>query len=159
METVYADFGSKRAVLRGVVASVVVRADLAHHYGEAIAEPDPRKQLRLVAGTIRRLWEQAWDLIEILRKAGMAEPDVRATWRTGEKARMRRQGGLIRSLVRKRVLRSNLSGRHAAHILWALTGPDMYRLLVMEQQWPASQFERWLGDHLITTLLARIGRE
>ena len=44
--------------------------------------------------------------------------------------------------------------RAAAHdLLWSLTGPDLYRLLVAERGWPAGQYETRLYDLLARALL------
>ena len=41
----------------------------------------------------------------------------------------------------------------ARDILWTLTSYDIYRRLVVERRWTADQYERWLGDTLIATLM------
>jgi hypothetical protein len=34
-----------------------------------------------------------------------------------------------------------------------MTGPDHYRLLVVERHWPAARYEAWLEETLIRLLL------
>ena len=43
--------------------------------------------------------------------------------------------------------------KKARDILWAFTGRDMYRMLVMEQGWTSDEYEKWLAQLLATTLI------
>lgn len=47
----------------------------------------------------------------------------------------------------------NLDSAKARDILWALTGRDMYRMLVIEQGWSSDEYEKWLTQLLINTLI------
>ena len=38
-------------------------------------------------------------------------------------------------------------------ILWAFTGRDLYRMLVIERGWSSDEYEHWLAELLIQTLL------
>jgi hypothetical protein len=42
----------------------------------------------------------------------------------------------------------------ARDALWTLTGRETYRMLVITRGWTPDQYEKWLGDTLIRTLLA-----
>lgn len=43
-------------------------------------------------------------------------------------------------------LRDQLGDDQATDILWALTGPDIHRLLRDQRHWTPDQYRRWLGD-------------
>jgi len=46
-----------------------------------------------------------------------------------------------------------VSTRRASEIIWALSSPDVARMLCDEIGWTESQHARWLSDTLIRTLL------
>jgi hypothetical protein len=46
-----------------------------------------------------------------------------------------------------------VSARQAGEMMWALTSPDVARMLCDELGWTESQHARWLADTLIRTLL------
>jgi len=60
---------------------------------------------------------------------------------------------MIQYLVRSRNLRRGLDAQHARDILWSLTSRDLYRLLVRDRGWTAQQYEDWLANTLVETLV------
>jgi hypothetical protein len=38
-------------------------------------------------------------------------------------------------------------------VLWAMTGPDLYAMLVFQQGWTSSRYQDWLATALISLLL------
>ena len=40
-------------------------------------------------------------------------------------------------------------------IIWLFTGREFYRMLVVERGWPPEEYERWLAETLIQTLLKK----
>ena len=45
------------------------------------------------------------------------------------------------------------SEEEARDIIWALTGRDLYRMLVLERGWSSNDYEKWLGNMLAQILL------
>jgi hypothetical protein len=70
-----------------------------------------------------------------------------------EARRRQRQGGLIGYLGEHGALRGDLTPEEATDVLWALTGYDLYRALVVERGWAAMRYETWLADVLSQRLL------
>lgn len=151
VQTVYAIFGSKRAILVALLSE-----GLSTHGSPmqpVLDESDPSQQLRLAARRVREIGERAWDLIEILRSASGADPELAADWRQGEDDRLWAAQALARSLADKRALRTGLTRPTATDILWGLSSPELYRLLVVERRWSPAHFERWLSQAWATLLL------
>ena len=86
----------------------------------------------------------------MLRGATAIAPDF---IRERERIRYERQEGVVQVLDQKGALRTGLTVSMARDILWTLTSYDIYRRLVVERRWTADQYERWLGDTLIATLV------
>lgn len=146
VQTFYAVYGSKRAVLLALLDEVEREADLPalrDRLQESASEP-PR-QLRLLVDFNVRLFQGAADILEGLRSAGSADADLAAVWREGEDRRREGQAPLVRGWARSGALRPDLSENEAADVLWALTGPDTYRLYVRERGWAVSRYAEWLS--------------
>src|SRR3981081_613684 len=64
---------------------------------------------------------------------------------------------VIAALSRAGVLRPGLTPKEAADLIWCLTGPDWYGLLVRRREWDMDRWEESLGDILVRLLLACTG--
>lgn len=149
--TVYATFGSKR----GIVEALMQRAAFGQGYRglvqEALESDDPEKRLRFAARIATQIYEATRSEMKLLQGANTLAP---ALMRQKENVRLERQASLIDLIVRKGALRAGITKDEARDILWALTGRDQFRLLVMEQKWSTKRYEQWLGDTLVAALLA-----
>ena len=90
----------------------------------------------------------------IARGAGTADPDIASASREGEARRRRGQAQLIRRWKTAGALRPGLTTREAADVLWAMTGPDVYRLFVTESRWSLKRYQGWLTTTLEGALLS-----
>jgi len=106
--------------------------------------------VRYAARIARRIFDSLRSESEVLRGATAVAPDfVRAK----ERLRYERQGGLINLLEEKSALRPELTAAAARDILWTLTSYEIHRCLVVERNWSADRYEKWLGDTLVLALL------
>lgn len=156
--TVYAVFGSKRAMLFALLDEMAAAADPAR-LREAItaAAGDPRRQLREQIAFNARFYAAGIDLIDIARTVSGAEPDLREMWHEGEARRHRAEAMVVREWARTGVLAPGLTSGEATDLLWALSGPDMFRLLVVERGWKLHRYEEGLAA-LLERSLFRAGR-
>ena len=153
VKTVEAAFASKRGVLAALV-DPLASAGLPRHLVDQIrAATDPRDRLRLVAELTRRAYEASVPEFELMRSAAAIAPEIAEAARQVESRRRANQGRLIGSLREQDALRNDLAPDHATDIVWALTGYDLYRALVVEQHWPAEQYQNWLASTLAGNLL------
>ena len=56
-------------------------------------------------------------------------------------------------LADKQALKSGLTPELATETHWAVSSPEVYRLLVCERGWPPSRYEDWLAETTATLLL------
>lgn len=148
-QTIYAVFGSKRAILTALIDTMEAEAELPALLEDLrAAHADPLRQLGLVVEFNQRLFSRGLDVLEILKGAGTAEPHLAAVWREGEQRRRQGQAPLVRGWAAQGSLRPGLGVKGAADILWTLTGPDVYRLLVVESGWSGKRYARWLRETL-----------
>ncbi|HEY1296679.1 MAG TPA: TetR family transcriptional regulator [Chloroflexota bacterium] len=156
--TVYKVFTNKRKLLAAVVEAAMsgdVDAPVAQQpwWREQITEPSAARQLRLIARNARQIYDRAGLLLELLRGAATADPEVQAVVRRLEEERHRRGRLSARALVDKRALRPGMTAAEAARTLWILTAPELYLRQVRELGLTADAFERWLASLLQHALL------
>ncbi len=56
-------------------------------------------------------------------------------------------------MMKEKILAKGLTLQKARDILWTLTGRDMYRMLVIERGWTSDEYEKWLAQILVKSLL------
>jgi AcrR family transcriptional regulator len=136
VQTVYAAFGSKRRMLIALLDRMAADADLPRLERElAAAAGDPGRQVRELLAFTGRFYASGRDLIELARSVSGVERDLAEMWRTGEDRRYRAHAALIAEWVRMGWLSAGPAARAAHDLLWALSGPDVFRLLVVERHW------------------------
>ena len=159
VQTVYAVFGTKRAVLSKLLASRAVGDDDAtplkdrDDWRAMESETDPRRQLELLAAIATRIGERMGALYDVLAGAAGSDPEIADMYRRQQRSRYNDQRRLARSLVRKDALRPGLSQAHATDIMWAIANPTMHHRLVAERRWTGDEYERWLAHALTCSLL------
>ena len=149
VQTFYATYGSKRAILLALLDEVEVEADLSGLLKRLEeSRSDPHRQLRLVVDFNAALYQRAGDVLEVLRAAGDADAALVSVWREGERRRREGQAPLVGAWARSRALAPGLSAEEAADVLWVLTGPDNHRLFTAELGWPVARYADWLYSAL-----------
>jgi AcrR family transcriptional regulator len=158
VQTVYAVFGNKRTILTELLAARVVGdnddrplADRAE-WQEMEHEPDPRRQLTLLAAIATRIGSRMGALYEVLAAAAGSDPEIAGLYRRQQDDRYLDQQRLARILARKHALRAGLSETRSTDIMWAIANPAMHRAMVGERKWGAQEYERWLA-HILTCAL------
>ena len=159
VQTLYAVFGTKRAILTELLAVRVAGDQEEAPLRERQAwqametENDPRRQLALLAGIATRIGSRIAVLYQVTAAAAGCDPEIAQLYRRQQQDRYRDQHRVASSLSRHGALRDGLGEAHAADILWALASPHSYLALVHERQWTTEEYERWLAQALIASLL------
>ena len=114
-------------------------------------------RLRLASCPIARgVHESQSAILDLLRGAGVVAPELARLERRKEGQRYERQEGTIALLRSSGRLRAGLDYLTARDIFWALTGRDLYRMLVRERGWSADKYEDWLADTLVRSLVGLV---
>jgi len=157
--TVTAVFGTKAALLEALI-NLGVRGDAAPAplverpwWREMLEEADPRRQLRLHAANVRRIQEGSDDIAEIVRGAATADPEIAAVLKQRHRQRFEDTQLVAQSLGRKRALAPGVTVAKAGDLVWALSGAEVYRMLVVERGWSPDEYEEWLASALADSLL------
>lgn len=120
------------------------------HFPQVAAEPDPIKQVELIADLISEALEKVAPLFSLLRDAAALNE------RAGQvlQAEMEHRAVSLRvavSLLPQDLLRYGPA--EAADTLWVLCDPHSYMVLRTDRQWSASQYRDWLRRTLRLQLL------
>jgi AcrR family transcriptional regulator len=161
LKTVYVAFETKSGLLRALWNHLLragrdeVPVAEQAWYREMVGEPDPERQLRLVARNARMVKLRIGGVLEVIRSAAPTDPDIGALWGRIGSDFYANQRVIATSLDEKDALRPGLDVDTATDILWTLNISNLWHLLVLERGWTPEQFERWMADLACSQLLAR----
>lgn len=153
MPTIYALFKSKRGVLQSLIDEALPLEQYTALVDNSMQEKAPKARLCITAKLSRQIYDAERDLIDILRGASVLAPEFKELEMEREKRRYERQGEYVKKLMKEKALSSGLTLKKARDILWTLTGRDMYRMLVVDREWTSDEYEEWLAQILIKSLL------
>jgi AcrR family transcriptional regulator len=158
-KTVYLAFDSKSGILRALW-HLLLRGDQGdvpvterEWYRETLAEPDPEARLVRVAVRSREVKERAGQIMEVIRTAAPADPDIATLWARIQTNFRDLLQPIVESLRRDGALRPGLDVDEATDMLWALVHPDVWQLLVNQRGWSTDRYERWCLDTIRAQLL------
>jgi AcrR family transcriptional regulator len=138
-------------LLRGDQDSAPVAAQA--WYRAVVEEPDPERQLRLNMRNSLIVKTRAGAILEVIRSAAPADPEIGALWAQIQTEFHANQRAIVQSIADKQALAANLDVASATDILWALNHPNLYALLAGERGWPPERYEQWLGDLVCAEIL------
>ena len=151
VQTVYAVYGSKAAILRALRESLLRDPAAEGLYRQALAERDPVAKLDLAARSIRARWESGHDLVAVNEMAATTDADLR---REVEAILATRRDGLAQlARTLEKGLARGITVAGAVAILDALTLPSVYAALVGTHAWRPEAYETWLATSLKHALL------
>jgi AcrR family transcriptional regulator len=122
-------------------------------YRDVVDEPNPERRLRLVAAQARRVKARSGALLEMIRTAASADPEIATLWGDIETKLLDVQRSIVEQLHATGSLATSLDVTRATDILWTLNHPAVWQLLVAGRGWTGEEYERWLGDVFCVQLL------
>ena len=151
LKTVYNAYASKAGLLRAVW-DLSLKGDLDEvpvgdrpWYTAVLGEPDPRRQLLLVAENSRVVKSRIGPMLKVIRDASTIDEDLSELWELIQTDFWANQREIVKSLAGKGALRDGLEVDHATDLLWMLNHPDVWLLLVNRRGWSPTEWERWLA--------------
>jgi AcrR family transcriptional regulator len=153
VQTIYAVFGSKAAILAELRSLAVDLPEADDEARAATSEPTPELRLTRFAHSIRNRWELAGDIVRVHQDAVRVDPSLLPGIAEAEG---RRHGG-IASFVR--AIASDLGApidvERSVGVVNALTLYAVYEELVGVLGWSPDAYESWLAESLIAGVVGR----
>jgi AcrR family transcriptional regulator len=150
--TVYAVFGTKRAVLSTLIdetlASALPDPDHPDAWPEIVGHPDQRERARRLVALVSEALPRVAPLERVVREGAGADEEIAGLardllqWRRATAARM------VDVLAGEDGLRPGLARGEAADLLFALGGPEVHHLLVEIRGWSPERFDAHVADLL-----------
>lgn len=155
--TVYKVFGSKRRLLVDAVHRAIAdgddgAAEEQAWFSEQIDEPNPARQLQLIARNARHMYERAGTLLNVLRAAAPLDDELAGAWDDIASQRAHRSRLTAKNLVAKAGKGGRLAQADVAATLLALTEPELFTSQRSLKR-TADAYEAWLADVLCRTIL------
>ncbi|MGB8652592.1 MAG: helix-turn-helix domain-containing protein [Mycobacteriales bacterium] len=163
VQTVYAQFGSKRALLKDVLDVAIVGDDepvpLAGRPEVAAmrAEPDPERRCRMHAALVTTVAGRVEPVARVMRSAAAVDPEVDEQLQRAHAGRLDGMREMAEMFHARGELAPGLTVEGAAQRVAVLIDPELYRRTVVEHGWTPAEYEHWLGDLIIASLLPRRG--
>jgi AcrR family transcriptional regulator len=160
-DTVLHVFGSKKGLLKTVLDVTIGGDDdpvpiLDRQGPQAMRrETDQRRQIAMLAHGMTEQLERIRPVDDILRSAALVDADARAL-RDDLQLRQRREAmtQVVSWIAANGDLRNRMNVEEATDIVWAMTSPEVHRLLRHHCGWEPEQYQTWLQDTLESALLA-----
>ncbi len=159
VQTVYAQFGSKSNVLKVVVDQTVAGDDDPRPIAERedvtdiYAEPDPRRKLRFHARQASDILKRMAPVERMMRSAAAVNADAAGQLGRGREQRRRAMGLMATHFAEQGLLRPDRTVDEVADRVAALIDPALYWLATEEQSLSHEEYEQWLYELLVVTVL------
>jgi AcrR family transcriptional regulator len=152
--TVYATFGGKRAILMQLLDRLEQAADVASLQSVLAQQAgNEYEQLDAFIAFCVRFFTEGSDLMQIVERSGMGDPDIAEFTRVGKERALASCRQLLKGWRKRGVLRKGLTEERAADILWAISNTELYSLLVRGRNWSLKQYQEWLSGMAARELL------
>jgi AcrR family transcriptional regulator len=155
--TVYKVFTNKATLLVGAINRAMTddegdtQVDDQEWWIEQLDEPDPVRQLQLIARNARRIYERSAPLLEVLRAAAPMDEVLTDTWEVIATRRLERSRRTAKSIMTK-TTHTRMKREDTALTLWSLTAPELFTTYLAGGRTP-EHYERWLSDLLLRAIL------
>jgi AcrR family transcriptional regulator len=151
--TIYALFQSKRGILRELMDEAFPKTQFDSLVEQGQHEKSPKKRLLITAKIARKIYDAEKAQMGIFRGASVLAPEFKELEREREMRRHQRQEEFVAILAKEGALAQGITLAKARDVLWAFSGRDLYRMLVIEQKWSSDEYEKWLGQLLVKALI------
>jgi AcrR family transcriptional regulator len=150
--TVYAVFGTKRAVLCALIDEAIASAlpDPNHPdaWPEIVHHPDQRERARRLVALVSVALPRVAPLERVVREGAGADEEIADLARDLIQWRWATTAQMVDVLAGDDGLRPGLTREEAADLLFALGGPEVHHLLVEIRGWSPERFDAHLADLL-----------
>ena len=154
-ETVYKVFGGKTGLVEALYREALRGEGPVPAYERSDhlrTWPDPREVVRGWSRLAMEVAPRASAVQLLVRDAALVDPQLRGVLHEMDDARHRRMSENAEYLHAAGHLRPGVTVEWAADVMWAVTAPETYELLVLRRGWSPERFADHI-DHTVSGLL------
>jgi AcrR family transcriptional regulator len=155
-ETIYKSFGGKTGLVRALRDDALRGAgpEPAETRSDRLrAEADPRIVVRGWARLATEVAPRVVPILLLVRDAGASDSAMKRLYEQMDADRLRRMSDNAGYLYDGGHLRPGITHEHAADLLFAVSSPEMYELLVLRRGWDLERFADFTYDTITSGLL------
>jgi AcrR family transcriptional regulator len=158
-ETIYATFGTKRAILSSLFGVSLVGDDdptpllQRQHPQEVMHLKDQHLQIRLFAEDMAEIMGRVAPLFEVLHSAAKTETEMAGMLDQMLNERAQAMRVFVGAVASNGPLQAGLDVETASETVFALSSAEMYNLLVGQRGWSAKKYASWLTSALDRLLI------
>jgi AcrR family transcriptional regulator len=154
-EMVYKSFGGKPGLVRALFQRALEGTGPipAETRSDALRATDAAT---LVAGWARLATEVAprgTPVVNLARQAAAEDAEMRRAYDEMESTRLRRMNDNARALAALGGLRDDVTVEEAGDVLFSVSSPEMYELLVNRRAWSIERYERYVRETITHALM------
>jgi AcrR family transcriptional regulator len=157
VETIYKAFGGKAGLVRALVSKGLEGAESvpAEQRSDEMraAERDSRAVIRNWTRLATEVAPRTAPIVLLIRSAAGSDPEMADLLAEIDEQRLRRMEENARTLYERRDLRQGITLEQARDILWTISSPELYELLVLRRGWSVDRFAAFQADQMIAALL------
>ena len=159
LETVYANFGNKQAILMKLIDVTIVGDEepiplLQRSYILNASEiKDQHQLLEKFAQDIYEIMQRMSPLFAILRTAAKMDAEIDALQEKLLAGRLEGMNFLVEQLQRIGPLRNEITPLQAAETVWLISSAEVFQLLTVDRAWTKERYVAWMVDTLSRLLL------
>lgn len=146
-ETVYKSYGGKVGLVRALQQRALQGTGpvAAEQRSDRLRQSaDPHDLVRGWATLATEVAPRVTPILLLVRDAALVEPRMRAVQDELDESRLVRMRDNAEFLCSAGLLQAGVTVTDAASLLWAVSAPEMFELLVMRRKWPLSRYANWL---------------
>lgn len=157
VETIYKAYGGKPGLVRAIrrralegegPLSAEARSDEMQQF-----EHDPRMIITNWGKLAIEVGPRVAPILLLVRDAAANDYEMAALQKEIDTDRLKRMTRNAKRLREGGHLRSEITTKMAAEVLWTYSSPELYELLVIRLRWPLKRYGRFIANGMIAALL------
>jgi AcrR family transcriptional regulator len=159
VQTVYATFGTKHAILAAALDQAIAGDDAPVAVNardwmlDVFEAPTAAERLTAYARSVRRINANAGALFTVVASAATVDTEVIELADITEARRRLGARSVIDSILTVSALRRGLDVERATDVLSMLNSPATFQHLVRRNSWSLDDYQQWLADAMVRELL------
>jgi AcrR family transcriptional regulator len=154
--TIYKSYGGKAGLVRELCARALRGSGPvpAEERSNALrSQVDARGLIEGWGQLVAEIAPRAAPLLLLLKTAAQDDAEAAALHAELDRARLARMADNARHLLAAGPVREEVTVREARDVMWLVTAPELYDLLVVQRRWSVSRFARFVTETMVAALL------